>query len=354
MAQQRMGDAAPVAGAIDCSKEELDKKWADAVYAVPTSFGFLGNEFVVDAIEATSRYLLPGSFKSDPENAPKYTPPKRVRLAGPMLKASLATTSDDLVATQSIEAQSYGVSATSDGWSSNPQHRPVEAQLLETPTVAFMNAAEDLSGMLKSDFNVALKLGEWSDEGCKKMGLPPSTADFMCVDGAEIGSVNLLMNGAKEGKKKIEKRPWLSGGVCTPHSLDLELEDIAKLPWVANDLAEVCLHCVVRCVRVANRMLQPHCVKKNHCLSVVSGSELSSSFVSTTTRCSYGVRKRRMSFSTLEILVLRPISSCQASFRRRKRRGQSWLRIGAICNGSMALSRGRSSEPRVTRRRACG
>ena len=79
--QQRMGDAAPVAGAIDCSKEKLDKKWADAVYAVPTSFGFLENEFVVDAIEATSRYLLPDSLKSDPENAPKYTPPKRYRLA---------------------------------------------------------------------------------------------------------------------------------------------------------------------------------------------------------------------------------------------------------------------------------
>ena len=89
-----------------------DAMWAhaDAVYAVPTSFGFLENEFVVEAIEATSRYLLPGSLKSDPENAPKYTPPKRGRLAGPMLKASLATTSDDLVATQSIEAQSYGIS----------------------------------------------------------------------------------------------------------------------------------------------------------------------------------------------------------------------------------------------------
>ena len=70
------------------------------------------------------------------------------------------------------------------------------------------------------------------------MGLPPETVDFMCVDGAEIGSVNLLMAGARQGGETIAPRPWLSGGVCTPHSLDLELEDIAKLPWVMSILAE--------------------------------------------------------------------------------------------------------------------
>ena len=45
---------------------------------------------------------------------------------------------------------------------------------------------------------------------------------------------------------KLEPRPWLSGGVCTPHSLDLELEDIAKLGFVEEDIAEVRRRCEVR------------------------------------------------------------------------------------------------------------
>ena len=70
------------------------------------------------------------------------------------------------------------LAVTSDGWSSNPQRRPVEAQLFETPTVTMMNAAEDLSGIVKSQEVIAFKLGKWADEGCARMGLPPSTADF--------------------------------------------------------------------------------------------------------------------------------------------------------------------------------
>ena len=133
--------------------------------------------------------------------------------------------------TQTVEATKFGVNATSDGWGSNPQHRPVEAQLLETPTLTLLNEAKDLSGMVKSNFNIAKML--------KKKGLPRSTIDFMCVDGAEIGAVNMLMAGARQGETTIAPRPWLSAGVCTPHSLDLELEDIAKLRFVAQQLDEM-------------------------------------------------------------------------------------------------------------------
>ena len=167
-----------------------------------------------------------------------YQLPKRGRLAGPMLASIKDDTDRHLRDVQSTEALKYGCSATSDGWSSNPQHRPAEAQLLETPTVTHMNHAEDLSGMLKTNHNVAKKLGSWADECCEAMGVPKESVDFMCVDGAEIGSVNLLMTGAREGSDIIPARPWLSGGVFTPHSLNLELEDIAKLPWITTHLAE--------------------------------------------------------------------------------------------------------------------
>ena len=76
------------------------------------------------------------------------------------------------------------------------------------------------------------------------MGLPPSMCDFFCVDGAEIGAVNKAMVGGTAagtslGDIVLKPRPWLSGGVCTPHSLDLELSDIAKLPWIDSHLKEM-------------------------------------------------------------------------------------------------------------------
>ena len=47
------------------------------------------------------------------------------------------------------------------------------------------------------------------------------------------------MSGGTFDGVVLEPRPWLSGGVCTPHSLDLELEDMAKLPWIKDHLAEM-------------------------------------------------------------------------------------------------------------------
>lgn len=241
---ERAAKARKVQGRIDSnttpeySRAHLDALWAKACYAAPFAFGLLENEFVREAVEATSLFHAPESSKRDSENLPVYQLPKRGRLAGPMLASIKDETDRHLRDVQSTEALKYGCSATSDGWSSNPQHRPVEAQLLETPTITHMNHAEDLSGMQKTNHNVAKKLGQWADEGCEDMGVPNTVVDFMCVDGAEIGSVNLLMAGAREGTDIIPARPWLSGGVCTPHSLDLELEDIAKLPWITAHLAE--------------------------------------------------------------------------------------------------------------------
>jgi len=53
--------------------------------------------------------------------------------------------------------------------------------------------------------------------------------DFVCMDGACAGAVKLLMT----------RCPWLSGVVCTTHSLDLLLEDIGKLEFVKNATSSV-------------------------------------------------------------------------------------------------------------------
>ena len=67
----------------------------------------------------------------------------------------------DMQAVQSTEAKKYGLSGTLDGRGSNPQSRPVEGMLFETPTMAAMVNAEDLSGMVKSAPNVAAKIVLW-------------------------------------------------------------------------------------------------------------------------------------------------------------------------------------------------
>ena len=182
--------------------------------------------------------MLSEGQKKDLDNAPKYEPPSSYTVLNPQRRAILAESTSNLSELQAIEARKYGASAPSDGWSSNPQHRPVEAQLFETPSITLMNEAEDLAGMVKSDANIAKKLGEWADAGCVRMQLPKETVDFMCVDGAEIGAINKLMAGGTYDGVMLEPRPWLSAGVCTPHSLDLELEDIGKIPFVAQHLEE--------------------------------------------------------------------------------------------------------------------
>ena len=245
---------------------------------------------------------------------PKYTPPSPDRLGGSLLETVGDQTDSNLIATQRIEAAKYGVAATSDGWSSNPKSRPIEAQLFESPTVTHLNACEDLSGTVKSDVNIAKKLGDWSDAGCGSMGLPNSTVDFMAVDGAEIGSVNLLMTGANIDGVKLEPRPWLSGGVCTPHSLDLELEDIAKLGFVEEDIAEVRRRCEVRteCELVIRHLLSIGGITANYVFfSLRRRRGLSSSFVSTSTLCFCGVSMLPKKSSTLAQHGLRRTSSCR-------------------------------------------
>ena len=181
---------------VDFSSAGLDKLWSKAALAAPFAPNLLENEYVIDAIVATSRFMLSEAQKKDLDNAPRYKPPSAYTVLNPQRKSLLVETTANLCALQAIEAAKYGIAATSDGWSSNAQHRPIEAQLFETPTVTLMNEAEDLSGMVKSDVNIAVKLGEWADAGCARMGLPKETNDFICVDGAEIGAINKLITAA--------------------------------------------------------------------------------------------------------------------------------------------------------------
>lgn len=212
----------------DLTHGDVDQAWAEAVYAIPLSLNVMENPLFLKAARLTSTVNLSQSVRNSPD-APTYEPPTRHRLGKPLLAATVATSTEQVAAAQAVEAAKYGVTGSSDGWGSNPQHRPIQAMILETPSTAAMIEAEDLSGFVKSAYFVSGKLLEWSDARLALMKLPPSTMDYLCVDGAELDTA----------KKAMEARPYLSAGLCTPHSLDLEVEDISKLTWVAKHMAEM-------------------------------------------------------------------------------------------------------------------
>ena len=212
----------------DLTHGDVDQAWAEAVYAIPLSLNVMENPLFLKAARLTSTVNLSQSVRNSPD-APTYEPPTRHRLGKPLLAAAVATSTEQVAAAQAVEAAKYGVTGSSDGWGSNPQHRPIQAMILETPSTAAMTEAEDLFGFVKSAYFVSGKLLEWSDARLALMKLPPSTMDYLCVDGAELDTA----------KKAMEARPYLSAGLCTPHSLDLEVEDISKLTWVAKHMAEM-------------------------------------------------------------------------------------------------------------------
>jgi hypothetical protein len=55
------------------------------------------------------------------------------------------------------------------------------------------------------------------------------STDFVVMDGANAGAIRLLM----------DKHPWLSGVVCTTHSLNLLMEDIGKLECAVVPLQDL-------------------------------------------------------------------------------------------------------------------
>ena len=146
---------------------------------------------------------------------------------------------------------------------------------------------------------------------------------FMCVDGAEIGSVNLLMAGSREGTDIIPARPWLSGGVCTPHSLDLELEEIAKLPFIATHLAEA--KRIVKFIREHHYLLLAVAVARARAVRAAQRS-------TRTTRASP------------------PTSSRTTACTNNVRQLMSMRLTGGTCSGSPARSR---ASGKVSRARPC-
>ena len=110
----------------DLTSEGLDRMWAKVVYEAPTSMDFVESKAFVEAVEATSRFMLSEQDKkrllAEPDSAPKYTPPSRYRVGAPLLAQTQTETTVQLVNLQKHEAMKCAISGTSDGCQVGRRH----------------------------------------------------------------------------------------------------------------------------------------------------------------------------------------------------------------------------------------
>jgi Protein of unknown function (DUF 659) len=115
-----------------------------------------------------------------------------------------------------LNKELYGQSVVSDGWT-DANRRPLINILLVSPAGEMFQEAIDTSGNTKSMQYIADQVGKHIN----------SNVDFVVMDGACSGAIELL----------TERHPWLSGVVCTTHSLDLLMEDLGKMAFAAGPVA---------------------------------------------------------------------------------------------------------------------
>jgi hypothetical protein len=111
----------------------------------------------------------------------------------------------------------YGRCIVSDGWT-DATGKPIINILLVAPSGDEFVEAIDTSGNKKTMQYIANAVGKHIDED----------VDLVIMDGACKVAIDILMG----------QFDWLSGVVCTTHSLDLLMEDIGKMEFAADHLKD--------------------------------------------------------------------------------------------------------------------
>lgn len=114
-----------------------------------------------------------------------------------------------------LNKELYGQTLVSDGYT-DANRRPLVNVLLVSPSGELFMEAIDTSGNTKSMQYIANHVKKYMDRN----------VDLVVMDGACSGAIALLQ----------EEFPWLSGVVCTTHSLDLLMEDLGKMAFAADPL----------------------------------------------------------------------------------------------------------------------
>jgi len=191
-------------------KSKVDALWGRAFYGNGLSFRLINDPHFKAAIEAITdfgeNYKLPSivSLRTTLLNKEKVS-------VAAKLKSFMAST------------RSNKATITSDGWS-NTRNRPLLNLLMVTPKGEKFLESVDTSGDTKDANFIAQVVGK----AIKDVGVEIMVQ--VCMDSAAV---------CKVACHKLEARfPHITFTPCTPHCLDLLLEDMGKLDWVSSVIAE--------------------------------------------------------------------------------------------------------------------
>ena len=191
-------------------KSQVDSLWARAFYSNGLPFSLAGNSHFKAAVEASCQF------------GPSYKPPTVKALRTTLLKKEKETLEEELQAFKEGLSLSKGT-ITSDGWS-DTRNRPLLNILLVSPKGEKFVKAVDTSGETKDATHIAGKICEAIEE------IGPEHVCQVTTDSAAA---------CKLAGRIIEERyPHITWTPCTPHCLDLLLEDVGKLDWVSSVIGE--------------------------------------------------------------------------------------------------------------------
>ena len=193
-----------------CAKKEADTAIARMFFANGLAFNLAESRYFKEACAAVVR------------SGAGYVPPSRKSISTTLLDNEVRSV-DIRVNSHLSDTVNTGLTMISDGWS-NVQNRPLINFLSVTPEGAVFLGACDTSGEVKDSAYIAEKFGEQIEKvGADKVVQIITDSASNCV----------------AARKLIAKKyPHTTCAPCAAHCVDLLLEDIGKLSWIASVIAE--------------------------------------------------------------------------------------------------------------------
>jgi hypothetical protein len=192
------------------NKSKVDVLWGRAFYGNGLSFRLINDPHFKAVVEATVDF------------GENYKLPSLVSLRTTLLdkeKVSMAVELNSFMAS----ARSNKATITSDGWS-DTRNRLLLNLLMVTPKGEKFLETVNTSGDTKDADFIAQVVGKVIEDVGAEIVVQ------VCMDSAAI---------CKAAGRKLEARfPHITFTPCTPHCLDLLLEDMGKLDWVSSIIAE--------------------------------------------------------------------------------------------------------------------
>ncbi len=190
---------------------KVDQLWGRAFYANGLSFGLVKDPHFKAVVAATTSFgeSYPG-------------PPFVDRLQTTILEREKRLYRDGLASFQE-SLQLIGATITNDRWS-DVSRRPLLNLLVVSPKGEMFLKVVDTGGETK---DAAYIVGQLID----------------CIREVGVDSVIQVITDSavvcKAAGRLVEQEfSWITWTPCTPHCLDLLLEDVGKLPWAAEVVAE--------------------------------------------------------------------------------------------------------------------